>query len=249
MSDSRWHLDLKRRLIECRRCPRLVAYRERIAQTKVKRFRSNDYWGRPVPSFGNADARLLVIGLAPAAHGGNRTGRMFTGDRSGDWLYEALYRAGFAGQPTSTHADDGLTLRDCYITSAVHCAPPANKPLGEEFTACLPYLLEELQRLEYLRAIVVLGRSAFNAFLNARQALGLPVPSPALAFGHARCHDIDGLTLVCSYHPSQQNTFTGRLTREMFHQVFQCVRAALDTAPAIEKKAGPSPAKHTRRDA
>lgn len=249
MSDSAWHLEFKQRLIECRRCPRLVAYRERIARTKVKRFQTNDYWGRPVPSFGDSDARLLVIGLAPAAHGGNRTGRMFTGDRSGDWLYEALYGAGFANRPTSTHADDGLALRDCYITAAIHCAPPANKPLGEEFTACRPYLLQELQRLEHLRAVIVLGRSAFNAYLNARRALGLPAPSPVPAFGHARCHGIAGLTLICSYHPSQRNTFTGRLTREMFHQVFQCARAALEVAPAIGKRAGQSPANHSTKAA
>lgn len=176
MSDSAWYLEFKRLLIECRRCPRLVAYREAIALTKVKRFKTNDYWGQPVPSFGDPNARLLVIGLAPAAHGGNRTGRMFTGDRSGDWLFEALYGAGFTNRPASTHADDGLRLRDCYITAAVHCAPPANRPLGEGFTACRPYLLQELQRLEQVRAVIVLGRSALNAYISARQALGLPVP-------------------------------------------------------------------------
>ncbi|MGH8512134.1 MAG: uracil-DNA glycosylase family protein, partial [Gammaproteobacteria bacterium] len=159
----------------------------------------------------------------------------------------ALHRAGFANRPASTHANDGLALRDCYITAAIHCAPPANKPLGEEFTACRPYLLQELQRLEHLRAVIVLGRSAFNAYLSARRALRLPLPSPVPAFGHAHCYGIEGLTLICSYHPSQQNTFTRRLTREMFHQVFQRARAALEAAPAIRIGAGQSPAHHSTK--
>lgn len=217
---------LQRSLVRCRDCPRLVEYRERIAVEKVKRYREWDYWGKPVPSFGAPDARLLIIGLAPAAHGGNRTGRIFTGDRSGDWLYGALHRAGFASQPTSTHRDDGLVLQDCYITAAVHCAPPDNKPLPEEFTACRPYLLQELTLLKQVRVVVALGQIAFAAYLTARRALSLPVPSPVPRFGHGTISPLsEGVTLIGSYHPSQQNTFTGRLTREMFQAVFDQARS------------------------
>jgi uracil-DNA glycosylase family 4 len=206
----------------------LAAHRERVAQEKVKRYRDWDYWGKPVPSFGDPDARFLVIGLAPAAHGGNRTGRIFTGDRSGDWLYGALYEAGFANQPTSLHRDDGLTLHDCYITAAVHCAPPDNKPLPEEFQQCQPYLLRELTLLKKTRVVLALGQIAFSSYLSARRALSLSVPTPAPKFGHASVHNFDDVTLLGSYHPSQQNTFTGRLTHEMFRAVFQHARELLD---------------------
>jgi len=219
---------LHHRLISCSRCPRLVAHREQVAREKVKRYREWDYWGRPVPSFGDPQARLLIIGLAPAAHGGNRTGRVFTGDRSGDWLYEALYEAGFASQPTSVHRDDGLQLRDCYITAAVHCAPPENKPLPEEFTACRPYLLQELTLLKRVRVVVALGQVAFAAYLTARRELGLPVSSPVPRFGHGYMFTLNETTLLGSYHPSQQNTFTGRLTREMFQAVFRNARKLVD---------------------
>src|SRR5262245_4720056 len=216
---------LQRQIISCSLCPRLVAHREKVAREKVKRFREWDYWGKPVPSFGDPQARLLIIGLAPAAHGGNRTGRVFTGDRSGDWLYGALYEAGFANQPTSIHKDDGLKLIDCYITAAVHCAPPDNKPLPEEFTACRPYLLHELAVLKQVQVIVALGQIAFTTYLTARRALGLSVPSPLPRFGHGYAHSLDnGITLLGSYHPSQQNTFTGRLTREMFQSIFFTAR-------------------------
>jgi uracil-DNA glycosylase family 4 len=215
---------LQRRLINCSRCPRLVAHREQVAREKVKRYRDWDYWGRPVPSFGDPQARLLIIGLAPAAHGGNRTGRVFTGDRSGDWLYGALYAAGFASQPTSVHQDDGLELRNCYITAAVHCVPPDNKPLPEEFVACRPYLLQELSLLTRVRVVVALGQIAFAAYLTARRELGLAVPSPVPRFGHGHAYTLDGVTLLGSYHPSQQNTFTGRLTREMFQAIFRTAR-------------------------
>ena len=215
---------VQHRIIHCSLCPRLVAHREQVAREKVKRYRDWDYWGRPVPSFGDPRARLLIIGLAPAAHGGNRTGRIFTGDRSGDWLYGALYEAGFANQPTSVHQDDGLQLRDCYITAAVHCAPPENKPLLEEFAACRPYLLQELTLLKQVRVVVALGQIAFTSYLAARRALGLPVSSPLPRFGHGHVFTLNETILLGSYHPSQQNTFTGRLTREMFQAVFLTAR-------------------------
>jgi len=215
---------LQEQITRCALCPRLVAHREQVAREKVKRYRDWEYWGRPVPSFGDPRARLLIIGLAPAAHGGNRTGRVFTGDRSGDWLYEALYAAGFANQPTSVHKDDGLQLRDCYITAAVHCAPPDNKPLPDEFIACRPYLLQELTLLKQVRVVVALGQIAFAAYLTARRKLGLPVPSPIPRFRHGQVFPLDGIFLLGSYHPSQQNTFTGRLTREMLQTIFHDAR-------------------------
>jgi uracil-DNA glycosylase family 4 len=221
-------VQLQSHITSCSLCPRLVTHCERVAQEKVKRYREWDYWGKPVPSFGDPAARLLVIGLAPAAHGGNRTGRIFTGDRSGDWLYGALHQAGFANQPTSVHKNDGLTLNDCYVTAAVHCAPPDNKPSPEEFLACRPYLLQELKLLRQTRVVIALGQIAFFAYLAARRALSLAVPTPAPRFGHGRVHALDPITLIGSYHPSQQNTFTGRLTREMFQSVFQQAREVLD---------------------
>jgi uracil-DNA glycosylase family 4 len=215
-------------ITRCSLCPRLVAHREQVAREKVKRYREWDYWGKPVPSFGDPQARLLIIGLAPAAHGGNRTGRVFTGDRSGDWLYEALYSAGFANQPTSVHKDDGLRLDDCYITAAVHCAPPDNKPLPEEFSACRPYLLQELTVLTQVRVVIALGQIAFATYLSARRQLGLPVPSPVPRFGHGQLFALPGVFLLGSYHPSQQNTFTGRLTREMFQAIFRDARKLVE---------------------
>jgi uracil-DNA glycosylase family 4 len=198
-----------------------------VAQEKVKRYRDQEYWGKPIPSFGDPQARLLIIGLAPAAHGGNRTGRIFTGDRSGDWLYGALHEAGFANQPTSRHKDDGLVLNDCYITAAVHCAPPDNKPMPEEFAACRPYLLQELTLLRRDRVVVALGQIAFAAYLTACRELGFSLPTPLPRFGHGTQVALKDVTLIGSYHPSQQNTFTGRLTREMFAVVFQLAKTAL----------------------
>ena len=222
---------LQETIVACRACPRLTRHRERIAATKVRRYRDWEYWGRPVPSFGDPAARLLVVGLAPAAHGGNRTGRIFTGDRSGDWLFAALHRFGFANQPTSTHRGDGLTLRDCYITAAVRCAPPGNRPSRAEFDRCRPFLLEEIRLLGRIEAVVALGRIALDAYFEARRALGQPLPSPRPAFRHgATSHLPGGPLLVTSYHPSQQNTFTGRLTRPMFYRVFARVRRALGEA-------------------
>jgi uracil-DNA glycosylase family 4 len=215
-------------IVDCRRCPRLVEYREGIALTKVKRFREWEYWGKPVPSLGNVNARLLIIGLAPAAHGGNRTGRIFTGDRSGDWLYRALHRFGFANQPTSTHRDDGLKLIDSYITAAIHCAPPDNKPLPSEFVNCRPFLLDEIRALKNVRVVVALGMIGFKTYLAARKELSMQNPSPLPSFGHGIVAALpDGITIVSSYHPSQQNTLTGKLTEEMFDAVFREARGIL----------------------
>ena len=221
-------LRAKGEIVDCRQCPRLVEYREAVARNKVKRFRDWEYWGRPVPSLGPAGARLLIIGLAPAAHGGNRTGRIFTGDRSGDWLYRALYNFGFANQPTSIDRNDGLQLIDCYITAAIHCAPPDNKPLPSEFENCRPYLLEELQHLKKVRVVVALGLIAFKAYFGARKQLGWENPSPLPPFGHGLQASLsDGVTVISSYHPSQQNTQTGKLTEKMFDDVFRRAREIL----------------------
>jgi uracil-DNA glycosylase family 4 len=210
---------------DCRRCPRLVRWREQSAKAPPRRHRGELYWARPVPGFGDPDARLLVVGLAPAAHGGNRTGRIFTGDRSGDWLYEALYAFGFSNQPESTRLGDGLELRDCYVTAAVHCAPPANKPAPPEFDRCRPYLVEELRLLDRVRVVVALGRIAFDSFLRAHEERGGKISKPKPRFSHGGSVTIDrDLTLIASYHPSQQNTFTGKLTRIMFHAVFREAR-------------------------
>lgn len=218
---------LCRQIIACRRCPRLVRHRERTAREKVRRYRDWTYWGRPVPGFGDPTARLLVVGLAPAAHGGNRTGRVFTGDRSGDFLYRALYRAGFANQPTSTDRDDGLRLTDCYIAAAVRCAPPDNRPTPVELRRCRPFLVEELSLLRQVRVIIALGQIAFRACLDALETCGATLPTPRPRFGHGQVTVFpDGLVLVASYHPSQQNTQTGRLTEPMFQQIFDIARDA-----------------------
>ena len=219
-------------IVDCRRCPRLVLYREEVARTKVRRFRDWEYWGRPVPSFGPVGARLLVIGLAPAAHGGNRTGRVFTGDRSGDWLYRALHNFGFANQPTSVHRGDGLRLIDCYVTAAIHCAPPDNKPLPSEFANCRPYLLDELQRLKRVKVVIALGMIAFKTYFSARKQLGLKNPAPLPPFGHGLVARLpDAATVITSYHPSQQNTQTGKLTETMFDGVFSKARQVLNAHP------------------
>jgi uracil-DNA glycosylase family 4 len=220
---------LNDRIIACRTCPRLVAWRERVAQEKRARFRNEEYWGRPVPGFGDPRARVLVCGLAPAAHGGNRTGRIFTGDRSGDWLYGALYRAGFANQPTSVHRDDGLRLTNCYISACVRCAPPANKPSPEERDACLPYLVGELRLLGRVRVVVCLGAFAWDGVLRAMRELGSALPRKP-RFGHGAEAAVGRYMLLGCYHPSQQNTFTGRLTEVMLDAVLQRARALARSA-------------------
>lgn len=205
-----------------------MEWRERVAREKVRRFKSEAYWGRPVPAFGQPNARLVIIGLAPAAHGGNRTGRIFTGDQSGDWLYEALSHFGFANQPVSRSRDDGLTLHDCLITAAVRCAPPDNKPTPQEFESCRPYLREELKLDGSARVIVALGQAAFRAFQRAWRENGGLLPKGRLDFGHGREWMLpNGITLLSSYHPSRQNTNTGKLTRAMLHDVFRRARQIL----------------------
>ncbi len=244
---------LQRRVIACRLCPRLVRYCRQVAREKRRMYRGEEYWGRPVPSFGDPEAELLVVGLAPAAHGGNRTGRMFTGDRSGDFLYRALYEAGFANQPWSRHRGDGLALKNCYITAALRCAPPKNKPLPGELRNCQRYLERELELLKNVRAVLALGRIAFESYLRAlyqpranhasraaarltaatlpaRRKVNLPLPPrSALKFSHGASYDLgNGLPrLFASYHPSQQNTQTGRLTPEMLREVLQAIQRYL----------------------
>jgi uracil-DNA glycosylase len=220
---------IQREVLQCTRCPRLVEYRARVAREKRRQYRDWDYWGQPLPSFGDPQARLLIIGLAPAAHGGNRTGRMFTGDQSGDWVYRTLHRYGFANQPTSQHRDDGLMLHDAYITAAARCVPPDNKPSGVELAACRPYLVRELQLLRRVRVVVSLGKIAFDAYLTARRELNLPLPAVRPLFAHEAVTPLpDGVLLVASYHPSRQNTQTGRLTQGMFEAIFARARQELD---------------------
>jgi uracil-DNA glycosylase family 4 len=227
-----WHDKLNRRIVRCRFCPRLTVYRERIGREKKREFRDWDYWAKPLPSFGNSRARLLIIGLAPAAHGGNRTGRFFTGDSSGRWLFRALHKAGFANQPTWQRRDDGLKLLDCYVTAVLHCAPPDNKPLPREIEQCSVYFDEELKRLKHLRVVIALGKIAFDNYLKRLRRLGVALPKPLPRFAHNTIHEPgDGLpTLIASYHPSRQNTNTGKLTEPMFDAVFERARQLLDTA-------------------
>jgi len=212
-------------VVACRRCPRLVSWREAAAADPPKRYRGDEYWARPVPGFGDPRARLVVVGLAPAAHGGNRTGRIFTGDRSGDWLFAALHRAGLANQPTSVSVDDGLTLSDCWVTAIVRCAPPANKPTTSERDTCIGYAERELRLLRRARAIVALGSFAWDGVLRIAAGLGIPA-RPKPRFGHGMVADLGGRwRLVGSYHPSQQNTFTGRLTERMLDQAIETAMA------------------------
>jgi uracil-DNA glycosylase len=211
---------------DCFKCPRLVAWREAQAANPPKRYRGQDYWARPVSGFGDPDARILIVGLAPAAHGANRTGRMFTGDRSGDWLYAALHRAGLANRPTAVSRDDGLRLRDAYIAAVVRCAPPANKPTPEERDNCLPYLQRELEILDRVRVVVALGKFGWDGFLKAAATIGIPTPRPKPRFGHGAEATLDDrLTLLGCFHPSQQNTFTGKLTVPMTDAVFTRAKA------------------------
>jgi uracil-DNA glycosylase family 4 len=241
MPDNLVRLD--RDVVACERCPRLLTWCREVAREKVRRFREDDYWGKPVPGFGDPKARLLVVGLAPAAHGANRTGRVFTGDRSGDFLFAALHRAGLANQPESKHIKDGLRLTDAFVTPIVRCAPPANKPTREEILRCRDYLDREWTLLgPHLRAVLVLGRVALDGLVAMLRETGRLPSRGRLAFGHGVDHDLgEGLRLFCSYHPSQQNTFTGRLTARSFDAVMGKVRAHLNRAPTA-----PSPGRRAR---
>ena len=222
-------------VIRCHKCPRLVDYLKDISKHKPKRYRDEDYWSKPLPSFGDPDARVLIVGLAPAAQGGNRTGRMFTGDRSGEWLFNALYQFGFANQPNSLRRDDGFKLHDVYITATIRCAPPKNKPLPEEIENCRPYFLKELDLLKNIEVIVPLGQIAFTQTLKSLRSKGFNIPS--LSFGHGKLYllplrtqhsELGTITLITTYHPSQQNTQTGKLTRPMFHRVFKLVKKEIE---------------------
>ena len=216
--------DIEREVIACRRCPRLVAWREEVARVKRAAFADWEYWGRPLPGFGDPDASLLVYGLAPAAHGGNRTGRFFTGDRSGDWLFAALYRAGYANQPHSVSIDDGLALSGAWVSAAVRCAPPVNRPTPGERDNCLPYTAGELDHLPGVRVVVCLGSFAWDAFLRVLAGRGDPIPRPRPKFGHGAEVAIGGLTVLGCFHVSQQNTFTGKLTEPMLDAVLARAR-------------------------
>ncbi len=227
--------ELREHVIACRRCPRLVTWREQVARERRAAYRDQTYWGRPVPGFGDPGARVVLLGLAPAAHGGNRTGRIFTGDRSGDFLFAALFRTGFSNQPTSTGRDDGLRLRDAWVTAAVRCAPPANKPTGQERDECLPWSLRELRLLPQARVLLCLGAFAWDAALRLRASLesgaevGVAAPArgaraPRPKFAHGAVSEGGALALLGCYHPSQQNTFTGRLTEAMLDEVLLAAR-------------------------
>jgi uracil-DNA glycosylase family 4 len=212
---------LNSRVVRCRRCPRLVAWRETVARTKVRRYADQEYWGKPLAGFGDPQARVVLVGLAPAANGGNRTGRMFTGDESGNWLFRALYETGFANRPESVRPGDGLVLTDCYITATVRCAPPQNKPTPEEFSHCRPFLLDEFRLLSQCQVVVGLGKIGFDAAASALKELGRIGYSRRPTFGHGVRYTGGDVTLLGTYHPSQQNTFTGKLTRRMLRDVLR----------------------------
>lgn len=220
---------LQAEIVSCRQCERLVAHREAIGQLRRRAYRDQEYWAKPVPAFGDPNARVLIVGLAPGAHGANRTGRMFTGDRSGDFLYRALYETGFANQPTSAAASDGLVLRDAYITAPVHCVPPDNKPTTSEILNCRPFLLRESYLMPQVKVVVVLGRIAFDAYVAVLRAQGRDVVKSRMPFGHGLEYELgpNGPRLLMSYHPSQQNTSTGRLTAAMLRDVFARARNIL----------------------
>jgi uracil-DNA glycosylase family 4 len=227
---------LQDRVLSCRKCPRLVRWREKVAREKTKRFADWQYWGKPNPSFGDPNAELVLIGLAPAAHGGNRTGRMFTGDRSGDWLYRALHKAGFANQPTSVSRDDGLRLINCYITATCRCAPPQNKLLPAEIRNCRPFLLRELELLRNLKVVVGLGKVGFDSAVQAFRELGWATFTHKPTFRHGAEYPLnERVTLLGSFHPSQQNTFTGRLTEPMFDAIFRRAKHLLKRSTGWQK--------------
>jgi len=217
-----WLDTLNREIVSCTRCPRLVVYREQVAREKRRAYRDCEYWGRPVPGFGDPEARVLVLGLAPGAHGSNRTGRPFTGDASGKFMYPVLYETGFANQPNATHCGDGLELKDLYITAAVRCAPPDNKPLPQELANCAPYLDREMDGLKNLRVVMALGKIGFDAYLNYLKRRGQLTGKKPYLFQHGAKYEMpDGKILLASYHPSNQNTQTGKLTRQMFVCIFE----------------------------
>jgi uracil-DNA glycosylase family 4 len=217
-----WLTILNAEVIACTLCPRLVEYRQKIAREKRRAYRDHEYWGKPVPGFGDPNARVLILGLAPGAHGSNRTGRPFTGDASGKFMFPVLYETGFANQPSATGRNDGLKLNDLYITAAVRCAPPANKPTPQELAACAPFLDREMAGLERVKVVVALGKIGFDAYLNYMKRRGLLVSKRAYAFKHGASYRLpDGKVLLASYHPSNQNTQTGKLTREMFVKIFK----------------------------
>lgn len=226
--------NLKRKLkelqdivVRCRKCPRLVAYLEEVSDHIPRRYRDWDYWSKPLPGFGDSNAQVLIVGLAPAAQGGNRTGRMFTGDRSGEWLFNALYTFGLANQPNSLQRDDDFKLNSCYITATIRCAPPKNKPLPEEIKNCRPYFLKELDLLKSVKVFVPLGQIALSQTVKSLRQRGLDIP--ALAFGHGKVYPLpNGQTIMTTYHPSQQNTQTGKLTRPMFHGIFKMVKKKIE---------------------
>jgi uracil-DNA glycosylase family 4 len=230
---------LQKAVILCRKCPRLATYLQQLSEKKPKRLYEWEYWSRPLPSFGDPGARVLIVGLAPAANGGNRTGRMFTGDRSGEWLFGALHQFGFANHPNSSRRDDDFALKDCYITATIRCAPPDNKPLPEEIENCRPYFLSELDLLKSVQVIVPLGQIAFSQTLKSLRLKGYEIPG--LSFGHGKVYEVlpsNGLSpqssslkplfLITTYHPSQQNTQTGRLTQPMFQKVFEIIKKRLE---------------------
>ena len=219
--------DVQREVVACTRCPRLVEHRETVARAKRRMYADWDYWGRPLPSFGDPGARLLIVGLAPAAHGGNRTGRMFTGDRSGDFLFATLHGLGFASSPISRSRDDGMALSDAYVTAVARCAPPGNKPLREELNNCRPYLLAELSLLRKVQVVMALGKIAFDGVLSAYRDAGAALPKPRPQFGHGVAYDVASVILMAAYHPSRQNTQTGRLTQQMLTDAFRRAKEAL----------------------
>jgi uracil-DNA glycosylase family 4 len=229
MPTPQWLKALNDEVIVCHRCPRLVVYREKIAREKRRAYRDCEYWGKPVPGFGDPNAEILVLGLAPGAHGSNRTGRPFTGDSSGNFMYPVLYEMGFANQPNATSRDDGLKLTNLYITAAARCAPPDNKPLPQELANCAPFLERELDGLRKLRVIVALGRIGFDAYLGDLKRRGAISSKSPYSFGHGACYQMpNGKTLLASYHPSNQNTNTGKLTRAMFVEIFRRARELVD---------------------
>ena len=222
-------VQLNQEIVACTRCPRLVSYCQKIGREKRRAYMDWEYWAKPVPGFGDPDARLLILGLAPGAHGSNRTGRPFTGDGSGNFMYPVLHEAGFASQPTATHRDDGLRLKDAYITAAVRCAPPQNKPSPDEIANCAIFLDKEMAALKNVKVVVVLGKIGFDAYLNYLKRAGLLTSKAGLTFAHGAYYDMpDGRILLCSYHPSLQNTNTGKLTEKMFLDVFRKARKLIE---------------------